>query len=62
MPGIEPSDELIQLKRRFPDFKQQLAARTAGLSRRDAVGGRIVALVAPATAVEFARSNLQWLA
>ena len=62
MPGIELADELIQIERGFPDFKQQVAPRAAALSRGAAIGGGIVALVAPATAVELARSDLQRLA
>jgi len=62
VPGIELADELVQLERGFPDLKQQVASRTAALSRRATVGGGIVAFVAPATAVELARSDLQRLA
>ena len=62
VPGIELADELVQLERGFPDLKQQVASRAAALSRRATVGSGIVALVAPATAVELARSDLQRLA
>jgi len=62
VPGIEFADELVQLERGLPDFKQETAARATAVSRRAAIGGGIVALVAPATAVELARSDLQRLA
>ena len=62
VPGIEFADELVELERGFPDLKQQVASRAAALSRRTTIGGGIIALVAPATAVELARSDLQRLA
>ena len=61
VPGIEVADELIEPEGRLPDFEQQAAPRAASLMGRAAIDGGIVTLVAPAAAVELARSDFQGL-
>jgi len=59
MARVEFANQLIQLERCFPDIEQKQAAVAATLDPALAIDSRVVPFMFGATAVEFARADLQ---